>query len=201
MKKLLLIILILLLQSMYVSAQVPVAAFYSSSVSCGGSCCTVYFHDLSTNLTNRTWYFEGSHDPPSYSQYPVVVHDGYGNWNVMLVVCNSYGCDTATCVFVTDSLGCHDCNTAAGINVNPVENSALTVYPNPSNGNNINVSFPYISTGVYQVLNIFGEEVALGNIMNTDKIEINLGGIAQGCYFVKVQARDRSYVGRFVKGD
>ncbi len=93
------------------------------------------------------------------------------------------------------------CGNMTSIMENNLDENYFNIYPNPSNGNNISVSFPYISSGDYQVLNILGEVVANGNIMNTDKIEINLGGIAQGCYFVKVQARDRSYVGRFVKGD
>ena len=87
------------------------------------------------------------------------------------------------------------------IKKNAMHENSLNVYPNPSNGNNISVSFPYITSGDYQLLNVLGEVVSNGNIMSTDKIEINLGGIAQGCYFVKVQERDRSYVGRFIKGD
>ncbi len=199
MKKLLLIILIMFMLNMNLSAQAPVAGFTSVVTTSSPGMCQINFTDQSTNNPNYwKWSFNTN---TSYSQNPIMVFGSYTNFTIVLIACNSYGCDTTSCVMVLDTSGCHACSTVTGINANPVENSALTIYPNPSNGNNISVSFPYISLGDYQVLNILGKVVSNGNIMSTDKFEINLVGIAKGCYFVKVQEKDRSYVGRFIKGD
>ncbi|NVO04066.1 MAG: T9SS type A sorting domain-containing protein [Bacteroidetes bacterium] len=81
---------------------------------------------------------------------------------------------------------------------------SFQIYPNPTNGNNILVNFPFVKIGDYEVLNVLGAIVKNGKIANTDKIEIDLSLIANGCYFVKIicdvgNSSQQNYVGKFLK--
>ena len=91
------------------------------------------------------------------------------------------------------------CGNATGITEMMVKNNNVVIYPNPTNGNSINISFPFVKSGDYEVLDVIGAVVAKGKINNADKMEIDISTIANGCYIVKVQGKDKFYVGRFVK--
>ena len=85
------------------------------------------------------------------------------------------------------------------IKENNYDGNSLSFYPNPSNGNNISVSFPFVKSGDYEVLDVLGALVAKGKITNTDIIEINLNTLANGCYFVKIKQNDTFFAGKFIK--
>lgn len=83
-----------------------------------------------------------------------------------------------------------------------IEEQSITpfyIFPNPSNSSNININFPFVSKGDYEVLDVLGAVVAKGKITNADKIELDISTIAKGCYFVKVLQDDKCFVGKFVK--
>ncbi len=85
------------------------------------------------------------------------------------------------------------------IKKNAVSETSLNVYPNPSNGNYISVSFPFIEKGEYQVLNVLGEVILSDVIKNTDKVIINASSLAKGCYVIQVQYDDKSLTSKFIK--
>lgn len=81
---------------------------------------------------------------------------------------------------------------ATGIE-NSENKNAISVFPNPSTGI-ISISFEkIIRDGIIEVLNIFGEVILAENIANESKEEINLRGISNGIYFVKVFDGEKYY--------
>ncbi|NVO03509.1 MAG: T9SS type A sorting domain-containing protein [Bacteroidetes bacterium] len=92
-----------------------------------------------------------------------------------------------------------------GISVNLDKLERISIFPNPSNGNNININLLIKATADYEILNVLGSVVAKGEILNADKIKIDISNIAKGCYFVKViscevgNSKPQNLVGRFVK--
>ncbi|NVO03639.1 MAG: T9SS type A sorting domain-containing protein [Bacteroidetes bacterium] len=90
-------------------------------------------------------------------------------------------------------------SSGSGINDNEIASGFVSVYPNPSNGNNINVNFPFIDKGDYEVMDVLGSVVSQGKISNTDNIEIGFGSIGNGCYFIKILQKEKVYFGKVVK--
>jgi hypothetical protein len=79
------------------------------------------------------------------------------------------------------------------------EENNIVVFPNPIISNKININFPFVSKGDYDVLNVLGAIVKKGKINNTDKLQLDIGDFAKGCYFVKIQGMDKNYYGKFIK--
>ena len=73
----------------------PAAAFASTdTVLCEKNC--IGFSDLTTNNANSwQWYFPNANPDTSTLQNPQgICYNTYGSYNVKLVACNNYGCDT-----------------------------------------------------------------------------------------------------------
>ena len=90
-------------------------------------------------------------------------------------------------------------SSSSGVNESNDVSKMFSIFPNPGNGNYINVNFPFIDKGDYEVLDVLGTVISQGKISNTDKIEIGLGSIANGYYFIRILQKDKVYFGKFVK--
>jgi len=91
--------------------------------------------------------------------------------------------------------------SSIGVGINDTQNTdlSLQVYPNPSSDNIINIIFPLIKEGRYNILNIIGEVLISADIRNTDRIVINSEKFSSGCYIVQVQSDNNSFIGKFIK--
>ncbi|MBL0014530.1 MAG: fibronectin type III domain-containing protein [Flavobacterium sp.] len=74
------------------------------------------------------------------------------------------------------------------------ENLSISVYPNPVNGTVLYVS--PIENASYRVLNMVGQEIAKGNIINN---EIPVANISTGSYLLEVTSNQKSVIKRFIK--
>jgi hypothetical protein len=82
---------------------------------------------------------------------------------------------------------------------NNKENSQLIVYPNPVTSNEFTISFPFITSGTLQVVNLLGEVIMTHNISNAAKININAEALSKGCYIIKVQSDNKCFAEKFIK--
>ena len=71
----------------------------------------------------------------------------------------------------------------------------LTIYPNPSSGLIRLVNTNLSGAQQYQIMDLNGKLVARGNVSE----QINVEGLSQGLYFVKIQDKDKTYIGKFIK--
>ena len=99
-----------------------------------------------------------------------------GNYAVEITL---NGCvDTSDCYSISN----------VGILENHIDN-ALSVYPNPTNGNiTMDMGAPYSSVDL-KVLNAAGQLVSSGEFSNSEKIDLKIEGPA-GCYFVHIMTPD-----------
>lgn len=83
--------------SLFTSGNFPPVADFSGSPGSGCPGTSVQFADLSSYTpTSWEWSFSGGTPAVSTSQNPVVTYSSTGNFDVTLVACNAYGCDTIT---------------------------------------------------------------------------------------------------------
>ncbi len=85
------------------------------------------------------------------------------------------------------------------IRENTKSESSLTIYPNPVNDNYFYVSFPFIKSGKYKVINMLGEVKFSEVIQNTDEILINIESLNSGCYVIQVEYDNIVKCGKFIK--
>ena len=90
------------------------------------------------------------------------------------------------------------CGNTASINEISNKENNITIYPNPA-AENINVTFPLIKNGKYEILNILGGKIICGDIKNTNSIAINLNQIKSGLYLIKVYSENHYYSNKFIK--
>jgi chitodextrinase len=74
------------------------------------------------------------------------------------------------------------------------ETLSISVYPNPVNGEVLFIS--PIENATYKVINMVGQEIAKGNIINN---EIPVANISAGTYLLEVTTNEKSAVKRFIK--
>jgi PKD repeat protein len=139
---------------------------------------TVHFTDLSeNNPTSWEWQFEGGTPFTSTEQNPEIKYVAPGDYDVKLIVVNSYGSDT---IIKTEYI--HVDSLATGIETyNPGD---INLYPNPvknklfiSSNNNIQS---------VNIINISGQVVKKQEC-NAKQIEINIIDLPDGIYIICLQ--------------
>jgi len=75
----------------------------------------------------------------------------------------------------------------------------ISIYPNPISENFINVCFPFIKIGKYQIVNILGEVIMSDVIKNTDQIIIDAASLGKGCYIIQVLYDGKNITRKFIK--
>jgi hypothetical protein len=80
--------------------------------------------------------------------------------------------------------------------------NGLTIYPNPVGGQ-ITINYPNAGEmAVMQVMDVAGRQVVLGNGTAgqlNKQLNVQLGGMKQGVYFVKISGGQNNYFGKFFK--
>lgn len=142
---------------------------------------TIYFSDLSLNTpTGWEWTFSGGTPESSNEQNPMVIYNTPGIYGVMLAVTNEAGSNT---MIKNDYI---TVEVATGIK-KPVSED-IKLYPNPANNqlNLENISgFETIT-----ISNVVGQMV-LNSDINNNSQTIDISGLEQGTYFVKIQSEER----------
>ncbi|MCK4678268.1 MAG: lamin tail domain-containing protein, partial [Bacteroidales bacterium] len=153
----------------------PEAAFFASetAISVGES---VQFTDESTgDPVTWTWIFEGGTPITSNEQNPLVVYNNAGDFDVILIVANTFGESTET---KTEYI-----HVTVGLEEIGVSIADIAIYPNPGDG-----QFYINSSGVdlaYEIYSIVGQFITSDVI--TQKVqEINLTDLDKGIYFIKL---------------
>jgi hypothetical protein len=81
----------------------------------------------------------------------------------------------------------------SGIGENQVKSEQITVYPNPA----MDVLYlpQSVKSSVYQILDMQGKLVVVGNAVNS----VEISGLSSGLYTILVQSDEAEYRSRFVK--
>ncbi len=139
---------------------------------------TVYFSDLSlNNPTGWEWTFMGGTPESSNEQNPMVIYETPGTYGVMLTVTNEAGSNT---LIKNDYI---TVEVATGIE-NPISEN-VKLYPNPANNQ---LNFENISGfETITISNIIGQTVLKSSI-NSNSHTLDISGLEQGTYFVKIES-------------
>ncbi|MBW6482242.1 MAG: gliding motility-associated C-terminal domain-containing protein [Vicingaceae bacterium] len=138
------------------SCAASIANFNSSNnTPCLGDCIT--FTDLSSeNPTNWLWVFNGGTPNTSTNQNPIICYDSIGNYDVQLIVSNSFGFDT---LLITNYITVDSC----------VQKEPVFIIPNifsPNNDGNNDVFFVEsfgLETLSMKIYNRWGEKLFESN--------------------------------------
>ena len=78
-------------------------------------------------------------------------------------------------------------------------NSALKIYPNPTNDGIVYLDLKNVNYSRIEVLNVFGSTIVFSNRdqQNDEKIKLNLSDISTGIYFLRLISEERIYIKRF----
>jgi PKD repeat protein len=182
------------------SALVPVTVYVLSS---GGGAFTatgtgtpvVNFAPTDLSATTYSWSFgDGA---TSADMSPIHTYATGGSYTVTLVVSNGTCSDTITQLVDTKIL--------AGINELSVF-SAMSVYPNPARDMvTLSINSAKQMNGCAVTLNnVLGQSAYNNNIdltSGTNKLDINVSGLAAGIYFITIQNGKDEVTAKFVKSD
>jgi hypothetical protein len=86
--------------------------------------------------------------------------------------------------------------TQVFVNINEMEKTTLSVYPNPTSGNFTITSSQEIET--IRVYNLMGELVLSNEQVNTTNLQFNAGALAKGVYSVEVKTASGNAVSRLI---
>jgi hypothetical protein len=155
---------------------------------------TVTFTNTSQHGNAYTWYY-GDGDS-SYSTAGTHTHTyPYDNtWTVTLIADTSGYCNdsyTQTITIITTGLQ------------NLSNQNKLLVYPNPSSGRTtVEISLTSPKADL-EIVNILGERVVHRSVSTGKnqllKEDVDLSGLANGVYFIKLKSESEIYVSRFIR--
>lgn len=178
----------------YAPMNVPPTANATISGQDGNCLDTVTFTDNSNYLpTAWQWYFPGGEPSSSTAQNPVVVYRNGSNYSATFIASNANGADTVQYLIGT--------NTCVGID-QVADNSIISVYPNPNNGNFIlSVTGQARGKVTMAVMNNIGDVVYQYAYTKDDDAKSNecsLTALARGVYYVRVTTGNTSSVQKLV---
>lgn len=150
----------------------------------------VRFNDLSINGI-LSWKWEFGDGKTSTDQHPVHNYPVSGMYSVKLIVQNDVGSDSVTkSNYITVE------NASTGLD--EIESIAFSIYPNPATTdifikNNTEIDY---TAGLYTVL---GEKVKEQKAPeNSDIMKIDLEGLANGIYFLKIENAGQEWVKKII---
>ncbi len=194
MKKILLLFSISIVMSLNIKAQTPIAAF-TTTITCDcPPTCTITFDDLSSS-NPQAWYWNFDDGLTTNMQNPTHVYCIYGTFNVTLIVFNSYGSDTVSCIIVSDTSGCHACSTITGINLLPIGNNIFTIIPNPAQDI---ITIKGTALKSYTIIDMLGRKYKEAVFADASQNTIYVGDLPKGMYFVQVKTQSRSSVRKVI---
>lgn len=140
---------------------------------------TYQFTNLSQNATGQVWDFGAATDT---SANPMFTFPGPGNYTVQLISFNA--CDTDTFGEVISPVGIEEYNSVQ-----------VSIYPNPAAGNAV-VEFSHaikaqLTISVYNMMGRIVYETHPSEYgLGSHKVNLNLSGLENGVYFIRVNAEN-----------
>lgn len=138
---------------------------------------TYSFTDMSTNTpTSWFWNLPGAIPSTSTLQNPIVTYTANGIENITLIATNAAGSSAVIThtVFVDKCVGIEDLTI-----------EQLSIYPNPAN-TSININLGTIIDKIdIKLIDMLGKEIMFTSFQGP-KTEINLKGISEGVYYLKL---------------
>lgn len=102
-------------------------------------------------------------------------------------------------VQITDANGCTATSSSYNYTTTSYISSLyyeISIYPNPTEGNVLNVKYNGNIVLNYQIINLNGKMMQSGTV---NKTSINIENLVEGMYFIKLFEKDFSFVGKFIK--
>lgn len=139
---------------------------------------TVQFSDLSANSpTSWNWVFEGGTPSTSNLQNPSVTYSELGQYNVKLIVQNSYGIDSVLYEnYIT---------VDSAIGIAKVIANDVSIYPNPVKTELTTITSDTFISEV-QVFDLFGKMLKSEKTSNSSKVHFDTSSLDNGIYLIKI---------------
>ena len=151
----------------------------------------IFTSNASGTIDSYSWDF-GDGSAGSTEEDPIHVFPSTGTFTVTLTVTGPCGTDTYTETITLE---------VADLDENEL-GAALSVYPNPNNGEfTVNLKLENVSNASAVLVDARGQEIwnsNFGSVNGTATETINVSANAAGVYFLKVTADDRSSVRKVV---
>lgn len=185
MKKILIFTIVVLINKLLFSQNIPISDFTCDSTSGYPSDCTVYFKDLSTNNpVSWEWYFLGGSPSSSTDQNPTVYYPTPGYFDVRLITQNQWGTDTLTKTqYIHFAV---TCNCVEQSSITDYKTAIIELFPNPIRIKSTMKFSQKLNNAYFILYNIQGLQVRwIGNIKE-DNIIIERENLPQGLYFYTI---------------
>ncbi|MCD4695908.1 MAG: S8 family serine peptidase [Bacteroidales bacterium] len=151
---------------------------------------TVHFTDLTeNNPTGWEWEFEGGTPETSAEQNPAIQYMIPGDYDVKLIVVNTYGSDT---LLKTDYIHVDSIAT----NIDTYNTTEILLYPNPAKDKIFIVCKDNIQS--VEIFNNSGQVVKKPG-SNIKQIEINIADLPDGIYFIRIQTGNEFISKKIIK--
>ncbi len=148
------------------------------TVTVSGNDTLTYFSNL-----NLQWYFNTSALGGETNTIHIAQNDG----NYFVQVTDSFGCSNNS-----------DTVNVVGVGIEVIENSSFSIYPNPSNGQ-LTVEFDDQEIKSVEVINLLGETVFNRTVNNQEhKIEMDITNLAEGVYYIRLNAQHDKYLQKLI---
>ncbi len=167
----------------YDTLRIKVDSLPTVNIVYSDSCLTAIFYNTTTCATNYYWDFgDGS---TSNSVNPSHTYDTGGSYYLIMLGCNSYGCDT-----IAGYISVQSCVITGFQNIHNVED--FKYFPNPTKKNiTVEYELTNLSADVQiELMDIYGNEVFLRNLAidaGTHSYEFDLSAYPSGIYFLIFQ--------------
>ena len=150
---------------------------------------TVKFSQTTTDPSNTyNWRFGDGGSAQSINPSHEYYNIDKGTFQACLGIINNAGCLSEKCETVTINL----------VSVEDISANGLNVYPNPSKGQ-VFVSFDQaVNNGTVEVYNLLGEVVYNVSAFTGNKVELNLDGLSEGVYIIRLNENGAVSSQRFV---
>jgi hypothetical protein len=137
----------------------------------------------------NTYLWEFGDDSTSTEETPVHLYSAPGNYDVTLTVTNDCGSNTITTNIST-------------INTGIASNNAITfsLYPNPASTELFLISSENIEGALVEIISASGQLIyseKLNTIQANNRTRIDVNGLAQGVYFLRLVSNTNQSVLRF----
>lgn len=155
----------------------------------------INFADYSTgDITTYSWEFEGGTPATSTEQNPTVLYETPGTYDVSLTVSNGDDSNTYT---QSDFIIVNTCT-----DVNEVEDMAVSIYPNPTNGSFfIELNLEKENDITIQIVNSIGEvvlEKASSGVSGFYRTSLDINDMNKGLYFVVIGGNNERTTQRII---
>jgi len=103
-------------------------------------------------------------------------------------------------VQVSDAFGCTNNSDTVNVILLGIENAIsklVSIYPNPTTGK-ITIALKDNSVKMVTMLNLLGEVVMEKKLIKQNKLVLNIGNLAKGVYYIRLDTKDKQYLQKLI---